>query len=276
MTTGVPFFSVALVAYSAALFAYLVSLLFRRSRITPAGTGLLALGCVAQTVGLVLRGLHVGMLAVTNTYETLVFYSWVIVLAFLFVTLVIWRHTLPVASVGQVTAGISVAMIALASSPLFSSDPRPLVAVLRSHWLTLHVCCAILGEGFFAVAAASSGILLWFSQSKRMRRASQATLELLDSLSYKAIALGFPLFTLGGLFFGAIWAKHAWGRYWGWDPKETFTFVTWLVYVVYLHLRVGLGWRGRRVAWVAVLGFALALFTFAGVNYLLRGLHSYR
>lgn len=275
VSTGVPFFSVALAAYPAALFTYLLSLLLRRPWATFAGTGLLALGCVAQTVGLVLRGFHVGMLAVTSTYETLIFYSWVIVVAFLVATVFIQRHTRLVASVGEVTAGISVAMIALAASPLFSAEPRPLVAVLRSHWLALHVSCAILGEGFFAVASVSSGLLLWLSR-KGQSRVSQATLQLLDSLSYKTIALGFPLFTLGGLFFGAIWAKHAWGRYWGWDPKETFTLVTWLVYVIYLHLRVGLGWRGRRVAWVAVLGFALALFTFLGVNYLLRGLHSYR
>jgi cytochrome c-type biogenesis protein CcsB len=98
---------------------------------------------------------------------------------------------------------------------------------------------------------------------------------MLDNVGYKAIALGFPLFTLGGLVFGAIWAQHAWGRYWGWDPKETWMLITWLFYALYLHVRVKWGWRDAKTAWLAVLGFAVAMFTWWGVNYLLVGLHSY-
>jgi len=98
---------------------------------------------------------------------------------------------------------------------------------------------------------------------------------MLDNLGYKAIALGFPLFTLGGLVFGAIWAQHAWGRYWGWDPKETWMLITWLFYALYLHVRVKWGWRDAKTAWLAVSGFAIAMFTWWGVNYLLSGLHSY-
>lgn len=235
------------------------------------------MGFTMQTVGLALRGVHVGTLAVTNIYETLVFYSWVTMLAFLVLGIVFWRYQRQLLYIGEVAIGIAFALLAMASSPLFSSEPRPLVPALRSHWLALHVSCAIAGEGFFAVAFVSSALLIWSARKDRKGvKTSRLSLDFLDALSYKAIAIGFPLFTLGGLFFGAIWAQHAWGRYWGWDPKETFTLVTWLVYVVYLHLRVGFGWKGQRLAWVAVVGFLLALFTFAGVNYLLRGLHSYR
>ena len=150
---------------------------------------------------------------------------------------------------------------------------------LQSHWLILHVSFTFIGEGFFAVSFACSLVFLVLERRSRKRPgvtiARTSSHERLDALSYRTVAIGFPFFTLGGLFFGAIWAKHAWGRYWGWDPKETFMLVTWLVYVLYLHVRLRHGWHGRRAAWIAVVGFLLALFTFAGVNYLVRGLHSY-
>lgn len=99
--------------------------------------------------------------------------------------------------------------------------------------------------------------------------------ELLDDLTYKSIAVGFPIFTLGGLIFGAIWADQAWGKYWGWDPKETWSLITWFVYAFYLHVRFVKGWRGHKIAMVAVIGFVCTVFTYLGVNLLLSGLHSY-
>jgi cytochrome c-type biogenesis protein CcsB len=99
--------------------------------------------------------------------------------------------------------------------------------------------------------------------------------EKLDSISYRCIAIGFPLFSLGGLVFGMIWAYYAWGRYWSWDPKEVWSLITWFVFALYLHTRIVMGWKGRRSAIVAILGFLAALFTYFGVNYLLAGLHSY-
>ena len=99
--------------------------------------------------------------------------------------------------------------------------------------------------------------------------------DLLDDLTYKSVAVGFPIFTLGGLIFGAIWADQAWGRYWSWDPKETWSLITWFVYAFYLHARFLRGWRGNRIAIVAVFGFVCTIFTYLGVNLLLSGLHSY-
>ncbi len=99
--------------------------------------------------------------------------------------------------------------------------------------------------------------------------------ELLDEISYRAVAIGYPIFTLGGLIFAMIWAKEAWGRYWFWDPKETWALIAWLVYSAYLHFRITAGWEGRRSAWLAVLGFGVILFTLVGVNLLIVGLHSY-
>jgi ABC-type transport system involved in cytochrome c biogenesis permease subunit len=99
--------------------------------------------------------------------------------------------------------------------------------------------------------------------------------EMLDEVSYRAVAIGYPVFTLGGLIFAMIWAKSAWGRYWFWDPKETWALIAWLVYTAYLHLRISRGWEGRKAAWVAVIGFGVILFTLVGVNLLIVGLHSY-
>ena len=99
--------------------------------------------------------------------------------------------------------------------------------------------------------------------------------EMLDELTYKSIAIGFPIFTLGGLIFGAIWADQAWGKYWTWDPKETWSLITWFFYAFFLHSRLMRGWKGRKVAVVAVLGFIAVIFTYLGVNLLLSGLHAY-
>ncbi|HAV42339.1 MAG TPA: c-type cytochrome biogenesis protein CcsB, partial [Acidobacteria bacterium] len=96
-----------------------------------------------------------------------------------------------------------------------------------------------------------------------------------DLIAYRAVAAGFPLFTLGALVFGMIWASRAWGRYWSWDPKEVWSLITWLFYALYLHTRLVMGWKGKRSALIAIIGFLAALFTFFGVNYLLSGLHSY-
>jgi cytochrome c-type biogenesis protein CcsB len=101
------------------------------------------------------------------------------------------------------------------------------------------------------------------------------TPDMLDEVTYKSIAVGFPIFTLGGLIFGAIWADQAWGVYWSWDPKETWSLITWLIYAFYLHARMIRGWRGKKVAIVAVVGFTAVIFTYLGVNLLLSGLHSY-
>ena len=98
--------------------------------------------------------------------------------------------------------------------------------------------------------------------------------EVLDTINYKSVTLGFVLLT-GGIITGAIWANFAWGTYWSWDPKETWSLITWLVYAIYLHARLMRGWQGRKIAWISIVGFLAVLFTYWGVNFLLSGLHSY-
>lgn len=127
--------------------------------------------------------------------------------------------------------------------------------------------------------AASAGLIFatwrFGGLLKKVISSFNISAEMLDELTYKSIAIGFPIFTLGGLIFGAIWADQAWGKYWTWDPKETWSLITWFMYAFFLHSRLMRGWKGRKVAAVAVLGFIAVIFTYLGVNLLLSGLHSY-
>ncbi|MBA4372425.1 MAG: c-type cytochrome biogenesis protein CcsB [Thermodesulfovibrio sp.] len=128
----------------------------------------------------------------------------------------------------------------------------------------------------FAVAAAFTFAVWRFAGGlKKIINSFDISAEILDEITYKSIAMGFPIFTLGGLIFGAIWADQAWGKYWTWDPKETWSLITWFFYAFYLHSRLMRGWKGKKVAMVAVIGFVAVIFTYLGVNLLLSGLHSY-
>jgi len=135
---------------------------------------------------------------------------------------------------------------------------------------------AAVAAGSLAVAAAFMFFVWRFGKvMKKVITGFAISMETLDDITYKSIAMGFPIFTLGGLIFGAIWADQAWGKYWTWDPKETWSLITWFFYAFYLHSRLMRGWRGKKVAIVAVLGFLAVIFTYLGVNLLLSGLHSY-
>jgi cytochrome c-type biogenesis protein CcsB len=142
---------------------------------------------------------------------------------------------------------------------------------LKSNWLLIHVVTAFLGYAAFALAFGTA--ILYLLQERRPR-ASLPPLPLLDSLIYRTTVLGFLLLTLG-IATGAVWAETAWGRYWSWDPKETWSLITWFIYAALLHARQLKGWHGHRIAWLAVLGFMAVLFTYFGVSFLLTGLHSY-
>jgi ABC-type transport system involved in cytochrome c biogenesis permease subunit len=255
-------FTIAFVLYVAALVVDFAALFARRDKWAGAGLILAALGLCSHTAALILRTASSGHAPFTNMYESLSFLSWAIVLALL----VFGRKSLG-PRLGPYLMLIVVALVALASSPLMPKDATPLVPALQSYWLWLHVSVTLLGEAFFAVAFVAS--LLYLAAGDEERRGR------LDALAYRAVAVGFPLFTLGGLVFGMVWAYRAWGRYWGWDYKEVWSLITWFVFALYLHTRIVMGWKGKRSAWVAIIGFLAALFTYFGVNYLLPGLHSY-
>lgn len=159
------------------------------------------------------------------------------------------------------------------------SDIKPLVPALQSYWMKLHVPLNFVGYGAFAVACATGVAYLvrhWLEGRGGKAKVLKIfpTLEQLDQLSHKSVAIGFPAFTLATIL-GAAWAAEAWGGYWSWDPKETWALIVWLIYGAYLHARVSHGWHGKALAWWAVIGFLVTMFCFLGVNMYLSGLHSY-
>ncbi len=207
--------------------------------------------------------LHVPL---SNFYESLVFFAWTLPALGLFSFRRYFKGYL-----GAVLSTIACLLLAYASFGGVDSRIKPLMPALKSNWLLIHVVTAFLGYAAFALAFGTA--VLYLVQERRPRAALPPQSQL-DRLLYRATVLGFLLLTLG-ILTGAVWAESAWGRYWSWDPKETWSLITWLVYATLLHARLLKGWQGRRIAWLAVVGFMAVLFTYFGVSFLLTGLHSY-
>jgi cytochrome c-type biogenesis protein CcsB len=202
----------------------------------------------------------------SNFYESLVFFAWTLPA----LGVISFRRHLQ-GYLGALAAVLACLLLAYASFGGVDSRIKPLMPALQSNWLLIHVVTAFLGYAGFALAFGAA--ILYLLQERRPRT-SLPPLAQLDRLIYRATVLGFLLLTLG-ILTGAVWAETAWGRYWSWDPKETWSLITWLIYATLLHARLLKGWQGRRIAWLAVLGFIAVLFTYFGVSFLLTGLHSY-
>ncbi|MBN2408198.1 MAG: c-type cytochrome biogenesis protein CcsB [Candidatus Aminicenantes bacterium] len=266
------FFTLTFILYIGAALLDLAFLYSKRESLARTGSAIALLGLALHTIALILRTIESGHAPFTNMYESLSFFAWATVFAYLVIE---WKFK--VRKPGAYLLLIVIALMALASSPLMPKEAAPLIPALQSYWLWLHVSVTLLGEAFFAIAFVTSLMYLRADtrEKKGIAQKTGLTAERLDSISYRTIAIGFPLFTLGGLVFGMVWAYKAWGSYWSWDPKEVWSLITWFVFALYLHTRIVMGWKGRRSAAVAIIGFLAALFTYFGVNYLLAGLHSY-
>jgi ABC-type transport system involved in cytochrome c biogenesis permease subunit len=260
--TEATLFTIAFVLYVLSAVVYLASSFAKKDGWARAGFALAAAGLIVHTGALILRTVVSGHAPFTNMYESLSFLAWASALA-----VVILDLKLRIPKVAPYVMLIVVGIVALASSPLMPKDATPLVPALQSYWLWLHVSVTLLGEAFFAVAFVASLLYLGAGSEDKKQK--------MDAVAYRAVAVGFPLFTLGGLIFGMVWAYKAWGTYWSWDPKEVWSLITWFVFALYLHTRIVMGWKGKRSALIAIIGFLAALFTYFGVNYLLSGLHSY-
>jgi ABC-type transport system involved in cytochrome c biogenesis permease subunit len=205
------------------------------------------------------RSLAIGFPALTGTYEGLIFFA-----ASVGIGTILVRKSAMVRLWG---CFVAIALLAAASSPIAPAALSYPVPALRSGWLVFHVAFSFIGEAAFTVAFAAA--ISWFLMKKSGSR------EQAERIAAASVAVGYPVYTIGALLFGAIWAQYAWGRFWGWDPKEVWALVTWLVYTFYLHLRLVRRRRGALPMAVLVLGFLIALFTFLGVNLIGSGLHSY-
>jgi cytochrome c-type biogenesis protein CcsB len=293
-------FSSSVALYSLAVVAFCAQLAFgRRPALVAAGSGagpaeadgagdgagdgaqgrrwgavamvLTALGAVAHAAVLVTRGMATERLPWGNMYEFATATVLVAVVAYL---------AFAVRNPGLRHIGLFVlapVVVSLVLIGLFLYAPAaPLVAALRSSWLAIHVSTAILGFGIFFVSGIASVLYLVVSRAGERSGllARLPSAAVLDRVAHRSAVFGFPIWTFA-VIAGAIWAESAWGRFWGWDPKETWAFIAWVVYAAYLHARTTAGWRGRPAAWVNVVGLAVMIFNLLFVNLVSTGLHSY-
>lgn len=245
----------------------------RTERAARVATALMVLGFLLLFVGVIARGISNGHVPWGNMYE----FSITGALAFTGAYLIALRkHDLR-------WLGLFVSIAALltlgTAVTLLYRDSAPLVPALNSPWLVIHVITAIISGGVFLLSNVVAGAFLYLdAMERRGGRKPWAKrlpeLGTLDQLSYRLVAFVFPLWTFS-VIAGAIWAESAWGRYWGWDPKETWAFITWVAYAAYLHARVTVGWRGRRAAWLCLFAGSTFLFNYVYVNVWGTGKHTY-
>jgi cytochrome c-type biogenesis protein CcsB len=236
-------------------------------------------GWLLHLGAVVTRGLSVHRLPWGNMYEFTLAFTLTVVTAFLVIMMRQPARYLGVFVMTPVVLALGVAVLVLYVAP------APLVPALHSFWLAIHVTAAIIASGVFTVATAATFMFLIadryavaMASGKPVRFSALARImpapEVLDRTAYRAYAFAFPVWTFA-VIAGAIWAEYAWGHYWQWDPKETWAFITWVIYAGYLHARATAGWRGRKAAYVAMLGFTSIVFNFFIVNIFITGMHSY-
>ncbi|MBU0484921.1 MAG: c-type cytochrome biogenesis protein CcsB [Proteobacteria bacterium] len=256
-------------------FLYIAIFVFRTKKLGVVASSLMVLTFLVQTTGIVLRWVEsykmgIGHAPLSNMYESLVFFAWCIILFYMwlefrFKNRLIGAFAVPFAYLSMALAGLT------------GDEIKPLVPALQSNWLIAHVMTCFVGYAAFAVA---SGLGVMYLLRANVRKGADSLLstlpelKVIDDVTHKTIVFGF-LWLSAGIITGAIWANSAWGTYWSWDPKETWSLITWFVYAAALHARFTRGWGGKRIAWLAIIGFLSVVFTYYGVNYLLSGLHSY-
>ncbi len=236
-------------------------------------TAMMILGFLLLLVGVVARGVSAGRVPWGNMYEFSITGALAFTAAYLGALRkydLRWLGLFVSISV-LLTLGTAVTILYVPSAPL--------VPALKSPWLVIHVATAIISGGVFLLSNVIAGAFLFLdSMEKKGERAPWAkrlpSLDTLDQLSYRLFAFVFPLWTFS-VIAGAVWAESAWGRYWGWDPKETWAFITWVAYAAYLHARVTVGWRGRRAAWLCIFAGSTFLFNYVYVNIWGTGKHTY-
>jgi cytochrome c-type biogenesis protein CcsB len=273
-------FNTTTIFYMLSTLAFIGYLAGRNKTVGTAGSAFAWIGFTIHTVATGLRwkesyDIGMGHAPMSNLYESVIFFAWSIVLIFGIIDIkykyrIIGAFVMPFALLGMAWAQL-----------YLPADINPLMPALQSNWLLYHVITCFLGYAAFAVACGVS--IMYLIKAKSEEKGTEAAgglmsqfppTKILDDLNYKAIMVGFPLLTLG-IITGAAWANYAWGTYWSWDPKETWSLIVWFIYAAFLHARFTKGWVGKRAAWLSIIGFAATIFCYLGVNLLLSGLHSY-
>ncbi len=267
---GVILFELALTFYFAATIVSITEL-FKGSKITVKIMVLLAaIGFAIHTVNIIYRYVTAGHIPITNPHEATSFFSWCIVLIFFILQ---FRYKISLLS----SFIMPIVFILMLSSSMLPREIKPLSPVLQSYWLGIHTVFAFLGNAAFALAFGIGFMYLvqeHYVKSKRLGGLFERlpSLQTLDEINYRLITFGFPLLTLA-IITGALWAETAWGSYWNWDPRETWSLITWFIYAIVLHARLVAGWRGKRAALLSIVGFLTIIIAFFGIKLLGKGLH---
>ncbi|MSV86369.1 MAG: c-type cytochrome biogenesis protein CcsB, partial [Actinobacteria bacterium] len=245
----------------------------RTEKVARIATSFMILGTLLLFAGVVARGISAGRVPWGNMYEFSITGALAFCGAYLFAL-----RKYDLRWLGLIVSIAVLLTLGTAITVLYRPS-APLVPALKSTWLVIHVSAAIISGGVFLLANVIAAAYLYLdAMEQRGERSAWAkrlpSLEVLDQLSYRLVAFVFPLWTFA-VIAGAIWAEHAWGRYWGWDPKETWAFITWVGYAAYLHARVTVGWRGRKAAWLCLLAGSTFLFNYVYVNVWGTGKHTY-
>jgi cytochrome c-type biogenesis protein CcsB len=241
--------------------------------------GLTCIGVTCHVLAILARGLAEHRVPWGNMYEFLAAITCMAVLVLVAASIRYRAYYMGLFVLLPVVLGLGIDLTVI------YTPAGALVPALQSYWIAIHVTAMIVASGLFIFGAVVTTLFLIADRSERRVAAGRPSFSagimahlpgsvVLDRLSYRSILFAFPVWTFG-VMAGAIWADHAWGRYWGWDPKETWSFITWVVYAMFLHARATGGWRGKRAAWIHLAGFACLMFNLVGVNLWITGLHSY-
>lgn len=265
-------FTIALALYLISTIFYLIFLAFDRKSIETTGYVSLFAGFIIHLISTFLRYLQAGYTPITNLHESLSFLSLCVAGFFLFL-----KRSYKISTLGSIIVPILSIMLIWAFT--FPSEIKPLPPILQSYWLPVHTIFTFVGNAIFLVSFFVSLLYLLLERGIKKKRFSPLSsrfpsLEALDSINYRCMSFGFPFLTIG-IITGSLWAGIAWGSYWSWDPKETWSLITWIVYAILIHNRLTIGWRGRKTAYMMIAGFFSIIFTFLGINFIIGGLHSY-
>ncbi len=271
MTMGVFYASLALYLLSTSF--YLLFIAFNRPYLEKSGYSTAGAAFVVHFLSTLFRYGQAGYTPITNTFESFSFFALCIAGFFLYLRKSYGRTEI----LGTIILPVLSLLLLWAST--YPTDIRPLPPVLRSYWLPIHTVFSFAGNAVFFTSFCVSLFYLAIERAIKKKRVSAMSgrlpsLETLDLINYRCMSYGFPLLTIG-IITGSLWAGLAWGSYWNWDPKETWSLITWIVYAILIHNRLAIGWRGRKTAYMMILGFFSILVTFLGVNFFIGGLHSY-
>lgn len=263
-------FKIALGTYGVAMLCNLAYLINLKRPLARAAGWLFSVGLGVHLVWLFTRTYEAGHLPVTNLHESLSFFALAVIGVYL-VILIKFKESI----LGAFISPVALALMILAAS--HSPALGPILPILRSYWLPFHTIFSFFGNALFALAFSAGAIYLIQERQVKKKKLGGIyhrlpPLEVLDEINYYCLTFGFPLLTLG-IISGAIWAQNAWGRYWSWDPRQTWALITWCLYAALLHGRLTAGWRGKRAAVFALFGFGVVIFSYFGVRLLLAGQH---